>query len=375
MNANVLPANTNPLHMKHPSHSHDSHSFPWNYFSAALVVFCLGHWLGTVALRGVEQAIPPFEHWPLLLAAFFLVILVGFSLLMRRAHHSCPRPRAWRDRAWQYSLALGVGLSAFFVAAGLEHWLQHGPLHLEHHAAWFTLGCVAALVCAERAFHHLQIRLERPRDIHPLLHLRQEAAEPVEGLILFVSTPTPGANLEVLDDTTTSGKHAVITFKDGKTASLQGAGHLATDIEAITAAGFWNWQQILRALQNHPALKQVILLGSESDKGSHLRLDLCQRFLAPYLPAGCEIKPHAQPLDFTNFNGLLETLRHIILHDFRALPMGRIAIDVTGGQTTASIAGAATTMNLDCVFQYVNTNKPYNVITYDVLHEGGPHLH
>jgi hypothetical protein len=44
-----------------------------------------------------------------------------------------------------------------------------------------------------------------------------------------------------------------------------------------------------------------------------------------------------------------------------------IMIDVTGGQKTASIAGASVTLNNDVVFQYVQTGgDPPEVFAYDL---------
>ena len=44
-----------------------------------------------------------------------------------------------------------------------------------------------------------------------------------------------------------------------------------------------------------------------------------------------------------------------------------IMIDVTGGIKTASIAGASITFNSQVMFQYVQTQPPYEVYAYDVL--------
>lgn len=125
----------------------------------------------------------------------------------------------------------------------------------------------------------------------------------------------------------------------------------------------------------HPALRQVILIGSSGERSSHKDLSACAGFLQPYLPEVCQTTSFARPLDFTDFNDLVDALREILESDLGSLPKNRVAIDVTGGTATASIAGAATTMNRECVFQYVNTNAPHNILAYDVVHEHGQHLH
>jgi hypothetical protein len=359
-------------------HTHEKPGLPWNYikyFAAALAVFCLGHWLGTLALRGVEHSVPAFQKWPLLLSAVSLALLIAFSLLVRHAHHTCPRPQNWRDRSIQFCLAVGVLISAFFVAASVEHWLEHGPLHLGQHTLFFSLTCFLFLILAERLFRRLQQDLERPRDIRPLLHLRQEAAKPLEAMILFISPPNQA--FELTPDQ--GGSHAVVKFTHSGDCLLHGAGHLEADILELSREmkerEYWNWQQLLRALRGHSQLRQVLLIGSVGEKGSHQHLEACKAFLRPYLPEHCAITHETPPLNFVRFNDLVDALRHLILKVLKTMPKSSIVIDVTGGTATASIAGAATTMNLDCVFQYVDTNKPNETLTYDVLHEHGPHMH
>lgn len=357
--------------------SHEKHTFPWSYFYAALSVFCLGHWLGSLALRGIEKTVPAFHHRPLLLTGVSLSLLIGCSVLMRLAHHACPRPKVWRDRAWQFSLALGVLMTAFFTAVSLEHWLEHGPMHLADHATLFAALCFLLLIVAERVFRRLQQRLERPRDIRPLLHQRQEAAEALEALILFISPPNHP--VELLPQNAADHHHAAVRLPQSGERRLKGAGHLETDIAELgrdlQPREYWNWQQLLRALRGHQALSRVVLIGSAGEGGSHVHLDTCANFLRPYLPPTCSIAKHAEALAFTDFNTLVGALRSIILETLDFLPKSRVGIDVTGGTATASIAGAAATMNLDCVFQYVDTNKPHETRTYDVLHEHGPHMH
>jgi hypothetical protein len=365
---------------KAPSPHH--HSFPWLAFFATLGVFSLGHWLSAQTVKGLGELVPALElhHHPLLLALVAGGLLVPSSFWLYRAHHQCPRPKRGADRILQFLLGTVVLVTAFAVAVSVEHWLEHGPLHLGGHPFLFSLGCLGALMVMARVLQQLQLSLNRPRDVSAVLHLRQEGITPVEALIVFISTPTAGIRLEVLDDEEESG-HALLHFPNERTVRLEGGvAALESDLAAIseaasTAGHLWNWQQLLRGVAVHPSLKKVILLGSRSGRGSHQHLELCRRLLKGYLPAGCEVVVHEPALEFTDFNELVDTLRGLILADLREMPRDRTAIDVTGGQATASIAGAATTMNLECVFQYVNTAAPWNVLTYDVVHEQGPHLH
>lgn len=361
-------------HTAAPHSSSKGHHFPWRYFLTALAVFCLGHWLGTQALHGVQQQMPLFGRMPGLLALVAFVALAACFQGMHLAHEKWPRPgRRWQ-RVLQFTLAVVILVSAFFVAASVEHVLGHW-LHLEHHPVIFALVCLVALAFMEPVFRRLQAGLQRPRDIRPLLRLRREAIQPVEALVLFVSTPNHPVQFPPAD----TGRHAVLQFRASGGRLLRGAGHLEEDIAEISRElkerEYWNWQQLLRALRGHPALRRVILMGSTGERGSHKDLPVCGRFLQPYLPAGCTVDFHSQPLDFTDFNGLVDALRGILDTDLGTLPKNRVAIDVTGGTATASIAGAATTMDQECVFQYVNTNAPHDILAYDVVHEHGQHLH
>jgi len=45
-----------------------------------------------------------------------------------------------------------------------------------------------------------------------------------------------------------------------------------------------------------------------------------------------------------------------------------IMIDITGGQKPTSVAAAAITFNRKVKMQYVQTNKPWNVVSYDVIY-------
>ncbi|MCB1244336.1 MAG: hypothetical protein AB7I98_08265 [Verrucomicrobiales bacterium] len=351
-----------------------SHHFPWGYLAAAFIVFSLGHWIGTQVLQAMHRAFPTLEERPLLLAVLALICLAGFSWLLQKAHHHWLRPRKFRERVPQFLLAVGVLVSAFVAASSLEHWLVHGPLHLAEQSGLFTTGAFLALMVAERWFHRLQIQLEQPRDIRPQLHLREgDTGEAIEALILFVSVPTPGIQWQ-FEEVGQAAHHAIVTLRDGRAVVLRGGGNPREDIEALNG-GLWNWQQLLRAIVGHPSLKHLILLGSHTEKGSFVHLESCARFLKPYLPKDCELALHEEPLDFTKFNDLVDALRGILFKKLDRLSKSRIAIDVTGGQVTASVAGAAATMNLDCVFQYVNTNEPFDLKVYDVVHETGPHLH
>jgi hypothetical protein len=79
-----------------------------------------------------------------------------------------------------------------------------------------------------------------------------------------------------------------------------------------------------------------------------------------------------EALDFEDFDSLLERLSS--LPPLRERP-SKVALDVTGGQKTTSIAGAAITLSSEAVFQYVQTSPPFHVHLYDAAWITPPHGH
>src|SRR5262249_42770880 len=151
--------------------------------------------------------------------------------------------------------------------------------------------------------------------------------------------------------TVSTGAHG----KPPVTCSLKGE-VLVTDIAALHGSR-WPWQQLLRAIAPHRGLRKLILIGSkhgtETDKpGSFALLADCGKLLGRYLPAGCEVHLHPEALAFEDFNEVKRSLRGIISAEVRVAGEGAIAIDVTGGQATTSIAAAAATIGSEAIFQY-----------------------
>lgn len=109
--------------------------------------------------------------------------------------------------------------------------------------------------------------------------------------------------------------------------------------------------------------------------GSHGQLEDCHRLISRYAPRGCEVVPYSEALPFEGFNLLKKELRAIISNELPHAGEGGVAIDVTGGQSTTSIAAAAATIGTEAIFQYVQTNAPYNLLYYDVHNFQAPSPH
>ena len=200
------------------------------------------------------------------------------------------------------------------------------------------------------------------------IQVSQHKCEPHKSLILLVSTPTFGTQL---NDPRT------LRFSDGK--EIQLSNNLHQDIEDLDKLGKenrsyrWNWQQMMRAIRPHidpeKRLLRLHLIGSTD--GSFEHLGSCQKWLEGYLP-GVEITRDESGVNFGDFDAMVRRIQETINKQKKG-GKGKvkftdkdIVIDVTGGTTTASIAGASTTLNTKVTFQYVQTNPPYEVLSYDV---------
>ncbi len=190
--------------------------------------------------------------------------------------------------------------------------------------------------------------------------LQEVKMRPMEGLIILLSTPTP--------EPETYSFPMTIKRSNGNEVTLKGE-YLEEDIEALNTIK-WNWQQILRAIKPHKdKLKYLYLIGSkdsENIKGSFSDLDKAEFFIKRYFPYITIIKSD-NPVEFENLEELLKVIYRAIRHlKNQGLEEDEIIVDITGGQKITSIAGAVVTMNSRVRFQYVQTNRPFEVIAYDL---------
>ena len=51
----------------------------------------------------------------------------------------------------------------------------------------------------------------------------------------------------------------------------------------------------------------------------------------------------------------------------KGIPESEIMVDFTGGQKPSSVVAAAVTFNRRVKAQYVQTNRPWNVVSYDLI--------
>ncbi len=191
----------------------------------------------------------------------------------------------------------------------------------------------------------------------------------IRGLILIVSR-MKGQKLVANPNWNTAdplSRRWLVTLGPDKTRDLSGTeirkdiNHLQEAIE--TGLPPWNWQQLLRAIEPHAKNLQaghIWLVGSSDDddaKGSvPAYINHARDFLQGYLPA-TTFHP-VQGVDLEDFDALLRVLRDCAIKpackNFK-LSHKELALDITGGQKIASVAGAVITLNLQVVCQYVRT--------------------
>ena len=229
--------------------------------------------------------------------------------------------------------------------------------------------------------------------------LAEDRDKPVLGLILCVSRPS------IVPEPPPAGSKAGWRLSPPKSQNLLLRQDLSEAIIQLfreeKSLDFWNWHQLLRAIQPHHQLKEIWLLGSHDETspegsprdekpaqrerppdwhGSGRYLSRCKELLDDYKPP--EAGP-VQPLPlvyFEDYSEVFESLR-LCAKDMRTrhrdIKPENIAVDVTGGFKVTSIAGAALTLNNEMVAQYVPTqptkyNPKLKPLIYDVRSLGLP---
>ncbi len=158
---------------------------------------------------------------------------------------------------------------------------------------------------------------------------------------------------------------------------------------------WWQWEMPLRAIAHHlekdhskeDTLKTVTIICSKKSISqiNHFST-ICTQYrqlqgknfyllakksehtsrLIPLSPA-TDIT-HFQGYNFEDFDEIVSAMDRLLQESARKGFSERdIMVDITGGQKPTSIVGAAMTFNLKIKAQYVQTNDPWKVISYDVV--------
>ena len=122
---------------------------------------------------------------------------------------------------------------------------------------------------------------------------------------------------------------------------------------------------------HHEILKYVYLVGSEKSgkiESSSKFLNNAETLIKQYCKKAQIFKEENKSVNFEDLKEVTKAIDKAI-QKFKDSGMNEkdMIIDVTGGQKTTSIAGALVTLNSQVTFQYVQTNSPYDVVSYNVV--------
>jgi hypothetical protein len=294
------------------------------------------------------------------------------------------------SRYWKPILGFTfIPVLAAWLAEESRDWYQHlrgwKPDHQGEPLLTIPLLIVALLIISCLAAAATR-DLFRPRNI--ALGPKSEP-DPHPHLILFLSNLSP------------YGK-----FVEGVPLGLELVGQLDADLDEMErrkdkeklkpgeAEIRWAWEMPLRGLQQHrPALQTVTLVCSEQSlPQAHLFARVISRYKNEFhklsqdgirllvrsgtsvalIPCPVEAAPAGDPKILAwNFEDYDELFKGLVLMMDRLAQEGHretdMIVDVTSGQKPNSIVGALLTVNRRAKFQYVQTNDPCKVISYDLM--------
>jgi hypothetical protein len=263
-------------------------------------------------------------------------------------------------------IALGSNLAANSIGEALELWVKGDKTTF----SFLKLSYIVFFVLMVFWFYHVRPILFRPRT----RFLRDiEFPEKRKHLVLFLS------GLELRRSKYVSGVPEGITL----------TGDIDKDISAIEvhkkSNPYWQWEMPLRAIRHHLGRLETITLICSPESiqqvswfreilKKYQRLDsVSVRVLAkdgnlPAIVKVDEISHSFDGLEFERFDELSEAVdRLLTLFKEEDVPEKEIMIDFTGGQKVASVVAAAITFNRKIDAQYVQTNCPWKVVSYDIL--------
>ena len=206
------------------------------------------------------------------------------------------------------------------------------------------------------------------------------------------------------DKTPEQRKHLVIFLSslsknlettEGIPEGLTITGDMVKDIDALvklkTHQSNWSWEMPLRAIMHHteptrigPLRTVTIICSKESIHQASFFYKICRQYdrlegvvfqILCKKNQKLQLEPlrgidttSAQGFDFESFDELSEGMG-FLLRKFRrrGIRGSEIMIDITGGQKPTSVIGAAMTFNQEINAQYIQTNHPWNVKSYDVI--------
>lgn len=234
-------------------------------------------------------------------------------------------------------------------------------------SAGYGVLCVLAVWWLYRVHH----RFFPPRT----RFIRNEVPEKRAHLVLFLS------NLHEQQSPLHEGIPTAVTLQ----------GDFEHDLSALVAwkkvpGQRWPWEMPLRSLQHHLGTLQsiTVLCSPQSIQQVHwfgqllgrypalhgvaLSVFICQEQAPPILVPCPHTRITEGGWDFEQFDALSEAMMSL-LREFarRKIRDQQVMVDFTGGQKVTSVVATSITFNRAIKAQYVQTNPPHAVISYDIL--------
>lgn len=268
--------------------------------------------------------------------------------------------KKWLNSLRDILVVAAVAVSGNLIATGLHgeplfvHW---SPCMAAYQGYSLALVCLVFIVATGILFKIARDRLR-------FSNLAPQEVTPHPVVISFLSTPI--GKLEFTDS------KATVTQKiNDSTITVKLTGDLDKDIEVLNQIR-WNWQQLLRGLRLHiKELRHIYLIGSPDSQKS---VEDAKRLLTLYFKnvtiMATEVKT---AVDFEDFQVLTRFMNGVITsYKGKGYREDDIVVDVTGGQKTASIAGAIVTLNSGIQFQYVSTVDPDKCMAFNISYSPPP---
>lgn len=236
----------------------------------------------------------------------------------------------------------------------------------------FEIGFFIVMVCI--------LYVQRDKFFTPRTrYFSNKPAEQREHLIIFLSSLNK--NLKTIE---------------GVPEGLSISGDIDKDIRTLESLKQqrmpnWPWEMSLRAIRHHteplnigPLKTVTVICSKESIQQAPFFYNICRQYdrlegVVIQFLSNKKQKIQLEPLrgidstsipgfDFESFDEMSEALG-VLLKEFKKKGIrGReIMVDITGGQKPTSVVGAAMTFNQEIKAQYIQTNPPWDVKSYDVI--------
>lgn len=240
---------------------------------------------------------------------------------------------------------------------------------------WFKISAwLLTIALFMKAFFYLYIHGKQYLPFRVVA--QNDKTEPHKAMIIILSSPGKETSVEFHPDSIcVIGGSKTITVQSSRTLGDR-INYLEGDIQLLEETK-WPWQQMMRGLNCHiNSVEYLFIIGSKDSPnkkqgdmlGSFVYVKHAISLIKKYKPTldDTNIRTYHDAIDFEDFKQVKDAITSGInwLNDY--VSETDIIIDITGGQKTASIAGAMATLSTGVTFQYVQTGGDNKVCSYDL---------